>query len=276
MEDKFKSLIFNIKLSDGFNLFIKSYTNKFSKDFLLIIPDISETAFLYDNIIKNFFLKTFSIIIFDLPGHGNTEGKRGNFFTIKIYREIIDKILSLFDIKNGIHVFVSGLSSPFFLNILYEKINNLWIRSIFVSGFTFSYNYKFLFNLLFNSIIKFYSNCHLYAYIFDKIQDKNRFKKFIATNEIIVYCSYQLIFNFLISKNDALNNIYRKPVPLFIASGNKQEAFLVKDTILNKFRTKKRLPIKIYIFDGGHSIQFTNNDIINKCVKSYLDFISIC
>ncbi|MFN3410907.1 MAG: serine aminopeptidase domain-containing protein, partial [Exilispira sp.] len=259
MEDQFKSSIFNIKLSEGFNLFIKSYTNKFSKDLLLIIPDIGETAFLYDNIIKNFFLKNFSIIIFDLPGHGNTEGKRGNFFAINIYREIIDKILSLFDIKNGIHVFVSGLSSPFFLNVLYEKIDNLWIRSIFISGFTFFYNYKFFLNLLFTSIIKFHSNCHLYPYIFDKIQDKNKFKKFLTTNEIIVYCSYRLIFNFLISIKKALNNIYKKPIPLFIASGNKQEAFLVKDNALNKFRTKKRLPLKIYIFDGGHSIQFTNN-----------------
>lgn len=276
MNNQINQKEYKFLLSNGFNIFIKFFFHEDAKNTMLIIPDIGESIENYENIIPIFYNNQFSIIILDLPGHGKSEGKRGAFFEEKIYSEILIKIFNNFTFKNGIHLFLSGISTPFFINILYENIDRLWIRSLFISGYDFSINYKFLIS----SIIKNFSfngfMYNLYSYIKDKAKNAVYFKKIISYPDTIRKIELKLLIRFIHNNKAALANYTNKPIPAFIAIGNKQMMFVKEIEKLKINNFGKKFPIKYYKFDGGHGIHINDIDEIENCTKNYLNFVSIC
>lgn len=276
MNNQINQKEYKFLLSNGFNIFIKLFLHENAKNTLLILPDIGESIENYENIISIFYNNQFSIIIFDLPGQGKSEGKRGAFFEEKIYSEILIKISNNFSFKNGIHLFLSGLISPFFINIIYENIDRLWIRSLFISGYDFSINYKFLIS----SIIKNFSfngfMYNLYSYIKDKAKNTVYFKKILSYPETIRKIELKLLIRFIHNNKTALANYVNKPIPAFIAIGNKQMMFAneIEKLKINNFG--KKFPIKYHKFDGGHGIHINDIDEIENCIKNYLNFVSMC
>ncbi|NMC67209.1 MAG: hypothetical protein GYA61_03185 [Spirochaetales bacterium] len=272
--------ISKITLSFGFNFFIRKFKNENSKVSVLIIPDISETISLYDDFIEKLIQRNLSVTIFDLPGQGLSDGKRGGFYRQEVFFEIFEKLFSSLDLKNGIHIYTSGVTSPYIIKILYDFLDKIWIRSIFISGFTFSINYSFFLRILFKSFLSKF-RLDLYQYLKDKTDDKKNLKKITTSSEITRFIDIKMFLSFLFSKGKALKLIKEKPVPIFIAFGKNQKAFaFINEKLKNnntlKSNLKIKLPIKFFLYDGGHSIHLSRNTIQDQCLTSYFDFISLC
>ncbi|HPC38730.1 MAG TPA: alpha/beta hydrolase [Exilispira sp.] len=276
MDKNLNFQINKISFSDGFYLYVKDFEDINSKNLLLIVPDIGETVELYDDFILNLTKNNFSVIIFDLPGHGNSDGRRGGFYDENVFIEIFKKLFSIYNIKNGIHVYISGIITPFIIKILYNFVDKIWLRSIFISSFTFSINYKFFISQLLNIILNSKFKLDLYPYLKDKTDDKKYLKKIMTSVEITRFIDLKMFFNIISKQKNALSLIMSKPIPIFIVIGKNQKAFKINMKNIIILKTKKKLPIKPLILESGHGIHLSNELVQEKCLKEYLDFISLC
>ncbi len=267
-------------LSFGFNIFIKRFSNENFKDTILIIPDIGETISIYDDFIEKLIHKNLSVIIFDLPGHGLSDGKRGGFYKENIFFEIFEKIFSSLNLKNGIHIYTSGIICPYIIKILYGFLDRIWIRSFFISGFTFSINYSFLFKIILESFFNKFK-IDLYQYLKDKTDDKKNLRKITTSSEITRFIDIKMLLSFIFSQGKAIKFIKEKPIPIFLSCGKNQKVFsfdnknLKNNNILNS-NSKIKLPIKSFLNYGGHSIHLSNATNQDECLNKYFDFISLC
>lgn len=279
MENKIKTIYQKINLSNGISIQVFFNIVEKSKINLIIIPDICESIIIYEKFIKKLTDNSISTFIFDLPGQGKSDGKRGSIFNQKIYLEIFKKIFNYIDLNNGIHFYLSGLSAGYFIKLIYELKNPIWIRSIFLSGFNFSVNNKFFYPIFFKSIFKFSNKLDFNNYLKDKVNSNTDFLNLLANPEINRFLYFNSFLQFLFSIKSAFNIYINDSLPLLIASGKNQNAFYNYDlnkNINEKLTRIKKLPIKNLIFDGGHSFHLLSNSNLENYIKSYFDFLLIC
>jgi len=265
-----------INLTNGFYFNFKPNIIEKSDKLILIIPDICESIDVYNKFLKKLEEKRISTVIFDLPGHGKSSGRRGGFFSEEIYKEIIKKIIDHINPKNGFSIYTSGLLAPLIISFIPAIKQLIWLRSIAISGFNFSANYKFFINILLNSIFKSYKKVNFYNYIKDKTYDDYSFKKLILENDISCNQDLKMILSLLKISRISLKKYYENLVPIFFAFGNKQKAFNLNSRIFKNIVYNKRLPIKFFLYSSGHSIHIASEDMVEKFILNYLDFLSIC
>lgn len=73
-----KKTSFNIKASDGIELFIQSFTTENSENSVLLIHGLGEHSGRYNCLIDNLNNQKISVFTMDLRGHGKSQGKRGH------------------------------------------------------------------------------------------------------------------------------------------------------------------------------------------------------
>ncbi len=276
MKDQINNNFQKFELTNGFYFYLKRNILPNSDKFLLIIPDLTESIEVYDNFLIKLEKNNISTLIFDLPGHGKTSGRRGGYFSKNIYLEIIRKILISEKLKNGIHLYLSGIISPFILKIIFQLKPNFWFRSITISGYNFSINSRFFLDIILNSLKRLSDKLNFYDYIKDKVEDDSSFKKIISTKEFCNKQDFKLLFAIIRFNKIALNLFYENLLPLLIVYGDNQKAFDIDNKIFKKLISDRSLPAKHFHYYGGHSIHLAKNDNVENFLKYYYDFLSIC
>lgn len=82
-----------ISSTDGVSLFSKFWINKNSKALICIVHGFGEHIGRYDHVANFFVDENYSVLGFDLRGHGKSEGLKGHAESLEILLEDIEEIL---------------------------------------------------------------------------------------------------------------------------------------------------------------------------------------
>lgn len=101
---------------------------------IFIVHGIAEHVGRYDHVAKFLIDKGYSVVRFDLRGHGKSEGKRGY---IRTYRDYLDDVTTVFNAHKGSRNILFGHSMGALITHLYMTQDNGFDASITSAGPTY-------------------------------------------------------------------------------------------------------------------------------------------